>query len=120
MRRLSAVRDEVSASTSTIDRRASIRYLSEHEAFTYSTGKSKDVCLVAKVVDISHHGIGLILTEHVKAGTILNVELHGKSEGLPCFLLARVMWTGERSDGTLMAGCQFSRSLSDHELNALL
>jgi hypothetical protein len=120
MRGLFLNRDLERGSTTTIDRRASVRYLSEHDAVTHGRASSNDVCLTAKIQDISHHGIGLILNEPVKAGTILNVELHGTPNRVPCFLLARVMWTGERPDGTLLAGCQFSRSLTENELNSIL
>jgi hypothetical protein len=106
--------------SSTQERRASVRYLNTHDAFRYSLGKSSDICLIAKVHDISRDGIGLILNESVDPGTILNVELHSKSQSLPCFLLARVVWMGKQPDGTIMAGCQFSRALSEHELSALL
>ncbi len=104
----------------TIDRRTAVRYLNEHIAFTYSLGKSRDVCVGAKVHDISCDGIGLIVNEPLKTGMILNIELHSKLKRVPCFLLARVMWSGERPDGTVMAGCQFSRSLSEQELVELL
>jgi hypothetical protein len=76
--------------------------------------------LTAKLQDISCDGIGLILNDTVATGTILNVELYSKSQSVPYFLLARVVWTKKRRDGMLMAGCQFARPLCDDELDALL
>jgi hypothetical protein len=103
-----------------MDRRVSVRYLAEKESFAYSLGNNGDVCFTARIHDISRDGMGLIVSERVDPGTILNVELHGSAEGVPCFLLARVMWTRERGEGMLLVGCQFSRSLSESELRALL
>src|SRR5262245_16690932 len=111
---------ESTPSPSIIDRRASVRYLNAHDAFSYSLGKGSDVCLVAKVHDISQHGISLILTQRVEAGIILNVELQSKTQCLPCFLLARVVWTAELADSTLIVGCQFARPLTESELHALI
>jgi hypothetical protein len=102
------------------DQRAAVRYLNDRDAFSYSLGKGSDVCLVAHVHDLSRNGIGLVLAEDVAVGTVLNVELQSKSQKLPCFLLARVVWSKARADGSRLVGCQFARPLSVAELRALL
>jgi hypothetical protein len=103
----------------TADRRASVRYLCAPETFSYALGKGQDVCLVARVRDLSCDGIGLGLTQAVAPGTILNVELQGTDRQLPCFLLARVKHITPQADDTWLAGCQFVRRLTEDELQAL-
>jgi hypothetical protein len=104
----------------TTDRRAAVRYLAENTTRPHAVGKPHDICLSARIHDISCHGIGLIFAESVAKGTILNVELHGKEQRLPYFLLARVVWTKRGENGMHMAGCQFARPLTEAELHELL
>jgi hypothetical protein len=103
-----------------LDRRTGTRYPADREALAVVTGNGPDVRLPARIYDISRHGIRLLLKTAVETGTILNVELESPTEGIPCFLLARVAWTEAQPDGTYGVGCRFSRPLKEHELRSLL
>jgi c-di-GMP-binding flagellar brake protein YcgR len=74
----------------------------------------------AQVLNISASGVGLAVTELVKVGALLSVELHGAHGSAERTLLACVVHANDRDDGEWALGCNFIRSLSEADLNALL
>ena len=112
-------RETQEESLRTVERRASVRFACPGDAFYYSLARGRDVCVDAEVQNISTGGIGLLFSQEVDPGTILNVEFHSRSRELPCFLLAQVVHACEKLDGRWFAGCRFARSLSELELQML-
>ena len=68
------------------------------------------------VQDVSANGIGLLLSNQVAPGALLEVEVEGRS----CTRrFARVMHCTKHEGGWLV-GCQLNHSLSDSEMEKLL
>ena len=111
--------DQAAAGTLPRERRASVRYPCP-ACPAASVRTENEVCLPARVVDVSSTGIGLLLAEPVAGGTILGLELPGRAQGLPYFLLARVVHLQEQPDGQWLLGCQLTGRLPAEELAALL
>jgi hypothetical protein len=72
----------------------------------------------AQVLDISTTGISLLVTRLLTVGMLLSVDLHGGGPQEPT-ILASVVHVTPRGDGEWALGCNFIRSLSEEELQAL-
>lgn len=112
-------RDQSAADALPRERRASVRYPCPASPPALVRTEN-EVCLPARVVNVSQTGIGLLLAEPVPGGTILGLELHARAQELPYFLLARVVHLQEQPDGQWLLGCQLTGRLPAGELAALL
>jgi hypothetical protein len=102
------------------DQRAWIRHECDLQASYQSVGESEGGPLVAKVLNVSASGIGLVLDQPVEAGSLLNVDLHDK-QGKPVrTILACVVHSTQRANGEVVVGCNFIRELGEDELQAFL
>ena len=103
------------------ERRASIRHVCRLETLCQPADTEEPVQRwPATVCDISLEGMGVLLGEPFKPGTILGVELTSSDETLEYTMFAKVMHIQELADGRWRAGCSFTRKLSDDELRSLL
>jgi hypothetical protein len=68
------------------------------------------------VQNVSASGIGLLLTNQVAPGALLEVEVEGRSSTRR---FARVVHCTKQADGWLV-GCTLNHSLSDSELEKLM
>jgi hypothetical protein len=74
----------------------------------------------ARVVDLSHAGIGLVLDHRPEQGTLLTIELPSKNEAGSAKLVARVSNVRAQKPQGWYAGCLFLRRLDEFELLAVL
>lgn len=74
----------------------------------------------AIVRDLSATGIGLLVNQSVKSGTVLLLSLETVDRRLTRALPARVMHSSPVADGHWLVGCQFVRRLGEAELQNLL
>jgi hypothetical protein len=72
------------------------------------------------VHDLSATGIGLLVNQPIKSGTVLVLCLETVDRRLARPLPARVMHASPVSEGHWLIGCQFVRRLSEPELRVLL
>jgi hypothetical protein len=73
----------------------------------------------AEVSNISPSGVGLIVDELVDNGVLLSVELRSVRGATTRQLLACVVHVRSRPEGSCALGCNFIRSLSEADLEAL-
>lgn len=100
------------------ERRIWIRYPSGQDATYRPFGSAKDEAFVARVLDVSATGIGLLANYSFRAGTILTVCF--ESRGKPTRkVLVRVRQCNAKSNGSWVIGCAMVTELSDQELAAL-
>jgi hypothetical protein len=71
---------------------------------------------LAQVIDISLGGIVLAVSKRFESGILLRVEIQGGGGDRPVCLFARVIQETNRSGGSYVLSCCFSRELSDDEL----
>jgi hypothetical protein len=71
---------------------------------------------LALVQNVSTHGIGLVFSDPVPPGTVLELEMHGKTI---VKRFARVVQSTRQADGWLV-DCTLNDSLSDGQLDQLL
>ncbi len=74
----------------------------------------------AQVLNISSSGVGLLVEQPIEIGTLMSVELQGKSGPTPCTILACVVHVTPREGEGLAIGCNFIRELTEQEMHALL
>jgi hypothetical protein len=74
----------------------------------------------AKVLNVSATGVGLVAEREVENGTLLSVELHNAAGTIERTMLACVVHVNRHPDGGWALGCNFIRSLSEEELQALV
>ncbi len=73
----------------------------------------------ATVLNLSPSGVGLLLPCPLETGTLLSVELQAASGAFRKTMLACVVHASARTDGQHALGCNFIRSLSEADLQAL-
>jgi hypothetical protein len=102
------------------ERREAERFPPEITPVCRVGGLTLPVISRAIVRDLSATGIGLLVNQPMKAGTVLVLCLESVDRQLARPLPARVMHASAVSEGHWLVGCQFVRCLSEPELQALL
>jgi hypothetical protein len=102
------------------DQRASERHPCTLSASYQRIGEGESPVGTARVLNISASGIGLVLTEAVEAGSLLNLNLHNSQGALVHTILGCVVHSTVRASGEVVIGCNFIRELGETELRALL
>lgn len=74
----------------------------------------------AKVSDISATGVGLVVEREIENGTLLSVELHSTAGTAQRTMLACVVHVTKQGEKEWALGCNFIRSLSEEDLQALV
>ncbi len=116
----SGVRRAVPKSFCGQERRTSLRFASTQEGCCLALAGDKDHEWTARVQDISHRGIGLVINRRFESGSVLLVQLHDRDRGFPHYLMVRVVRHQVLAPRKWLHGCTFARSLSEDELKVLL
>jgi PilZ domain len=74
----------------------------------------------ARVLNISVSGVGLLVDRAIENGTLLNVELNTKAGTVEHTMLACVVYVNRKSETEWALGCNFIRSLDEHDLKELV
>jgi hypothetical protein len=74
----------------------------------------------ARVLNISRHGLALLLTERLEPGTFLIIEVRTPRQRTTWVLHARVVHATPRPDGGWTTGCVLLQQLPDDVFQALL
>jgi c-di-GMP-binding flagellar brake protein YcgR len=74
----------------------------------------------ARVLDISASGVGLLVERAIENGTLLSVELHNAAGTVERTMLACIVHVTRQAANEWALGCNFIRSLSEEDLEALL
>ena len=113
------------------ERRTSLRFRSnlkvtcqpapkeEIGAFARSVGEN-DYGLCSQGKDISTHGIGLVCSQRLDPGTILNCRFLNPTTRFMCSRPVQVMRITPQEDDKWLAGCRFAQELEYSELLGLL
>lgn len=101
-------------------RRASPRFECRHVTFYRQVGKRGGDSELATLHNVSVSGVGLLIRERIKPGTILVIELNSTVRKVLHQRLARVTHVTDQSDGYTLIGCEFAKPLSEAELIALM
>src|SRR5262245_12768420 len=89
----------------TVERRAAVRHPADGDAAGCTFDGKVAAGFMARVWDISHTGIGLLLDHPVEPGTCLLVVLLPRRD-LPLKLPARVKHATEHRGGRWVVGCE--------------
>jgi hypothetical protein len=98
------------------ERRVWVRYSCNVEASCLLAGDKEPVRLSARVQDISHGGIQLVMGQEFQVGGMLSIDLPGLSEFEPVTVLAYVVRVTRIGDEEWSLGCSFALELSDDDL----
>jgi hypothetical protein len=103
------------------DRRRAERYeCAALQPFWRIVDEGNGETLPAGVLNISATGVGLLLDEPLKPGTVLVISLQSAPGRLSRPLPVRVMHATAQPGGGWLVGCQFVRRLSQQDMAALL
>jgi c-di-GMP-binding flagellar brake protein YcgR len=102
------------------DRRDAERHPCTLQPSWHIAGAGLDDATRAAIRDISATGIGFLIQQPVKAGTVLILKLQTQDQRFCRPLPARVMHTTLQTEGDWLIGCRFVRALSAQELRVLL
>jgi PilZ domain len=106
--------DQVPASD---DRRAGVRHLVNARATCRPlTDAAERPVWKGQVRDIANLGIGLLLTAHLKPGTLLDIDLANQQGNWIGAMRARVVHVEKLEEGFWLVGCAFVTELDDAEL----
>jgi len=106
-----------------MERRAFIRYAMENDADCRAPGVLKDAGWMARLLNISCTGIGLLMRHRFQPGSPLEVELQTRAGERRRALRVKVTHaTAEQADGhaSWLIGCLLVKPLEAEELHALL
>ena len=103
------------------ERRVRVRHPTERESLCQpGEGRLDHAWWLARVVDISTTGIGVILRQKFAEGTLLTVELQNSAGDVSHTLQTRVIHTTPHPEGGWVSGCAFVNPLSEADLKAFL
>jgi hypothetical protein len=102
------------------DQRVWMRFECAVRAQIRSFSDPVDASHAVQVLDISASGIGLLVPAPLEAGSLLTVDLLDQAGRKVCSILACIVHTKQRSDGSHAIGCNFIRELSEEELASLV
>lgn len=74
----------------------------------------------AQVLNISPTGVGLLVSQPLDNGTLINLELQPSQGTATKSLLACIVHVTQHPGGPWAVGCNFMRNLSDEDLEALV
>ncbi len=103
------------------ERRVRVRYPTDRESLCQrGEGRLDHAWWLARVVDISSTGIGIILRQKFPSGTLLTIELQNSSGDLSRTLQTKVVHTTTHPEGGWVLGCAFVNPLTEDDLKVFL
>jgi hypothetical protein len=102
------------------ERRALVRQRSRQTLCLSEAETKEEILWVARIQDICREGVRLLIMRRFEPGTLLRLEVPGKSEEKPLLIQARVIHVVPYPNGSFGLGCAFSRELTEDELKNLL
>jgi hypothetical protein len=108
--------------TPTTDQRKVARFHCVTKAYFHEVREPETVTPPEQghVVDISPHGIGMLVIRPLEVGTLLSLELPGVRDDSVVSILASVARSGVATEGEWVAGCTFQRELTEKEMKTLV
>jgi hypothetical protein len=100
------------------ERRVSVRFPTSLQAELHAVRPASPAPWLARVRDISAHGIGLVLPHPVEPGALLTGDLESPTRNLVRTILARVVHVTSHERGEWIVGCALVSELSDADLGA--
>jgi len=97
------------------ERRVLVRQPSRQTLCMSEAESKEEVLCVARIQDICRQGVRLLLMRRFEPGTLLSLEVPGKSQETPLLVRARVIHVIPYPDGSFALGCAFSRLLTEEE-----
>jgi len=103
------------------ERRVRVRHPTDRESLCQpGEGRLDHAWWLARVVDISTTGIGVILRQKFPEGTLLTVELQNSAGDVSRTLQTRVIHTTPHPEGGWVSGCVFVNPLTEADLKTFL
>lgn len=102
------------------ERRVWTRYTANRQTVNMSEADTEEISWVARMQDLSQHGVGLVFRRPFELGTKLTVEFLVEGREEPIQLQVRVVHANQKPDGDWYVGCELAVELSEEELRALL
>ena len=102
------------------ERRALVRQRSRRTLCLSEADTKEEILWVARIQDICSEGVRLLLMRPFVPGTLLRLEVPGKSPETPLLVQARVIRVVPYPNGSFALGCSFSRLLTEEELKNLV
>ena len=103
------------------ERRVRVRHATDRDSMCQrGEGRLDQAWWMARVVDISTTGIGVILRQRFPSGTLLTIELQNSTGDLSRTLQSKVVHTTPSPEGGWVSGCAFISPLTEEELKVLL
>ncbi len=109
--------DRPGPGTAIEDRRSRARCRST--AATAVRARDGAVCWPARVLDVSHSGIALVVPGVIEPGEVVGIEVPTGPGTAPSVVLASVANVRPGGEGEWVLGCCFSEELSDADLGVL-
>jgi hypothetical protein len=102
------------------ERRVLVRQPSRQTLCLSEAETKEEVLWVARIQDICREGVRLLLMRRFEPGSLLRLEVPGKSPDTPLLIQARVIHIVPYPNGSFGLGCAFSRPLTEEELKNLV
>jgi hypothetical protein len=102
------------------ERRGCVRYIFRHPPMLRYLVRPSFQAGRGFLKDLSTHGAGLLITQELRVGTVVFVQLRGLRRGSTRTQLARVVHSTQHGSGRWLIGCRWTCPLSPEELRHAL
>ncbi len=103
------------------ERRVRVRHVTDRDSMCQrGEGRLDQAWWMARIVDISTTGIGVILRQRFPSGTLLTIEMQNSAGDLSRTLQTKVVHTTPHPEGGWVSGCTFVNPLTEEDLKVLL
>jgi hypothetical protein len=83
-------------------------------------GKADELWWLGSVRNISHGGVGIVISRRLEVGAELTIELESMTDDFRRTVAARIVHRRPHKDEGWFVGCAFATPLAEEELQALL
>ncbi|MBX9678327.1 MAG: PilZ domain-containing protein [Gemmataceae bacterium] len=102
------------------DQRTWLRFDCDLQGKFHKVGDPNLKTYVARIINISANGVGLLVEDHIEAGALLNVELLARDGHTVRTILACAVHVADKGAGAYGVGCNFIRELPEADIKQLV
>ena len=94
-----------------LDRRVLVRQRSRQTLCLSEADTKEEILWVARIQDVCHEGVRLLLMRRFDPGTLLRLEIPGQSQDKPLLIQARVIHVLPYPNGSFGLGCRCASAI---------
>ncbi|MFO0865297.1 MAG: PilZ domain-containing protein [Gemmataceae bacterium] len=102
------------------DNRTWLRFDCDLQGKFHKVGDPNTKTYVARIINLSANGVGLLVDDRIEPGSLLNVELLARDGHTVKSILACAVHVADKGQGAYGVGCNFIRELPEADIKQLV